>query len=317
MSGNSDWNRQKQEVNSYNVFFSALTPRADPCLSALGFELPVVFPTIEDNRLDTIAEPDFLLYDGEICLLVEVKGGDNINDRHIDQMRACDDITIETVEKYLRQTDVAEKTSYSGNVRAVETAISYQGIDEEYIRKCQNEWEDCQEQLEELLNYTTVLAQGEGASLRQVAGRFGTPRLRGIFESGIDLPDNPKREFVLTENVEPESLAVAICRVVGEQAAKGPVRVTATDIRDQFAPRHAVRFAGIAHVIEFLEDIGACDINESDSEQQEEDGFDETLYEFNVNHMSEILDIEQTVSKKSIEEHFRDDDQSGLTEFTG
>jgi hypothetical protein len=314
MTDSSGWHRQNQEVMSYNVFFSALTPRATPCLSELGFELPVMFPTITDDRQGVKTEPDFLLYDGDICLLVEVKSGDNINRQHIEQMRACDQVTIETLQEYLKDTEVYEKTSYTGNVDTIETAVVYGDLDEEYIRKCREEWPDCRERLETVEEYAAVLGQERGGSLRLLAGEFETETLGSVFSNGVNLPQNPPREFALTENCEPESLAVAICNIWGQRAVKGPVEVTVSDIRDHFAPRHAVRFGQAEYALTFLEDIGACDVEDDDREIDEGE-YEQATYVFTVDHVDEILNIEQTVRETTISDYFREDEQSGLDDF--
>lgn len=315
MVGDSEWGRQKREILSYNVFYSALTPRAEPCLAKFGFELPVAFPTIDDERNGIRAEPDFVLYDGETLLLVEVKSGDNIDEDHVSQMEACNNISIEAAEEFLKDADVKRRTSYTGDVNTVETAISYQGIHEAYIQNCRHAWPDCKEKLEDLEQHAAILAQGEGSPLRLVAGEFKSENFNDVFGSGVSLPKNSKTEFVLTENTEVESVAVAICQIFGFRAAKGPVEVTPSDIRSYFAPRHAVRFSRIRRAAAFLNDIGACDVEAPD---EVEDGeYEESKLIFTVDHMEEILDIERTVSETSVSDHFKEGGQTALTEFEG
>lgn len=50
--------------------------------------------------------------------------------------------------------------------------------------------------LEKLEEQTAILTQGHGESLRLLTGEFDSTRLQSRFESGIDLPVNPKTEFV-------------------------------------------------------------------------------------------------------------------------
>jgi len=54
------------------------------------------------------------LYDGGVFLLVEIKQGTNIEDRHIEQMEECNRVGIERAETYLTDSDVQEKTSMTG-----------------------------------------------------------------------------------------------------------------------------------------------------------------------------------------------------------
>lgn len=301
------WDRQEREIQSYNVFFSALTARADPPLTRHGFEAPVNFPAIEGQRENVQAHPDFLLYDGEICLLVEVKQGDNIEDEHIEQVEECNKVTIERAETYLKDAEVQDKTSYNGDVSQVETCISYAGLDEGYIEKCRHEWPNCREQLEELEEKTAILGQSAGDSLQILAGEFDSPVLQSIFERGIQLPETPQKEFVITEGWEKESLAVAICQVWGHDAASGLVEVTPSDVRSNFAPRHAIPLGRIKRVLYFLSEIGACD-DVSDNDQ-------DYVYKFSVDHMDEILGIVETVREQPVEGYLQDEGQMDLDSF--
>lgn len=302
------WERQEREIQSYNVFFSALTARADPPLTRHGFESPVSFPEIEGQRENVKAHPDFLLYDGEVCLLVEVKQGDNIEDDHIEQIEECNKVTIERAETYLKDAEIQDKTSYDGDVSRVETCISYAGLDEDYIEKCRQEWDNCREQLEALEEKTAILGQQKGGSLRLLAGEFDDPTLQSIFERGIQLPETPKKEFTITEAWEKESLAVAICQNWGHGAASGPVEVTPTDIRSHFAPRHAIPLGRIKRVLYFLSEIGACDdVSENDQEY---------VYEFTVDHMGEILSVVEIVRDQPVEGHLQEEGQMDLNSFT-
>jgi len=301
------WNRQEREIQSYNVFFAALTARADPPLSRQGFEAPVCFPEIEGQREKIQAHPDFLLYDGEICLLVEVKQGDNIEDDHIDQMEECNQVTIERAESYLKDAEIQEKTSYNGDVSQVETCISYAGLDQDYIEKCRHEWPNCREQLEELEEKTAILGQSAGDSLQLLAGEFDSSVLQSIFEQGIQLPETPKKEFAITEGWEKESLAVAVCQIWGHDAASGPVEVTPSAIRSHFAPRHAIPMGRIKRVLYFLSEIEACDdISDNDRDY---------VYEFTVDHMDEILGIVETVRDQPVEGHLQEEGQMDLDSF--
>jgi hypothetical protein len=119
--------RQRREVNSYNLFYSAVTGRANPSLAEHDVQVPMIFPVIEDRPNDVRAEPDFVLYDGETCILVEVKSGNNIEDRHICQMEECDSVSIETAEDALRTAQVRQKTKHDGTVVAIGTSYRISG----------------------------------------------------------------------------------------------------------------------------------------------------------------------------------------------
>lgn len=104
-----EWERQKREIDSYNVFFSALKGRSGtPCLFNLGYRLVGVFMRISDNRQRIVAEPDIVLYNGEKLLLVEIKSGTNIDQRAMDQLESASRISIEAGQTFLQDADLEQ-----------------------------------------------------------------------------------------------------------------------------------------------------------------------------------------------------------------
>ena len=300
MSGTPEVDRQFREKQTYNLFYSAFTARASPCLADSGWRVPIKFGEINDSYTGIVARPDFVLYDGDTCLLVEIKSGNNIRDRDIRQMERCNNLTIDGVEEELEAADVRNKTPYDGEVQTIDRCIVYQDIDEEWVAQCRDEWENCQEQLERLEQKGAVLTQDFGGTLRRVAGRFNSGRLQHQFDEGIELPENPKEEFVLTEQMEKEILAVAICGIWGEQAVSyaDPVEVNVNQIRDYFAPKFNVPPKRVNRVLYYLTEIGACNHVE------------DLTYEFSRDHISEVLSITQTVRDARVKEVLDSVDES-------
>lgn len=290
------------EKQTYNLFYSALTARASPCLADRGWRVPIKFGEIDDSYAGVVARPDFVLYDGDICLLVEVKSGDNIRDRNISQMERCNQLTIDGVEEELEAADVRGKTPYDGEVQTIDRCIVYHDIDEAWVEQCREEWENCQEQLERLEQEAAVLTQDFGSTLRRVAGEFESGRLQHRFDQGVELPENPKEEFVLTEQMEKEILAVAICGIWGEQAVgyDDPVEVNVNQIRNHFAPTFNIPPRRVNRVLYYLTEIGACDHVE------------DLTYEFSRDHISEVLSIIQTVRGARVEEVLNDVDEDHI-----
>jgi hypothetical protein len=310
MEDMSEWERQRREVNTYNLFYSCLTARASPSLTSDGWCLPVMFAEFEDNRNDIKANPDFVLYDGDICLLVELKSGNNIEERHIQQMERCNELSIEAVENELRNAQIQEDTVYDGTIHTVDACIVYQDMHEEFIENCRYEWDNCQERLEELEKHTAILTQDYGGKLRRIAGEFESGRLQRIFDEGIELPQNPKRELMVSENMDKEILAVAICEIWGEKVVdhKNPIKTNVNEIRDHFAPRYNLPPHRVNRVLYFLDKIGACDYIE------------DLTYEFSRDHLTEVLQIEESMRNAGVEdvldgetkEHLQEQDQTTL-----
>ena len=294
--------RQLREKQTYNLFYSALTARASPCLADHGWRVPIKFGEINDPYSGVVARPDFVLYDGDTCLLVEVKSGNNIRDRDIAQMERCNQLTIDGVEEELEAADVQDKTPYDGEVRTIDRCIVYHDIDEAWVEQCREEWDNCRDQLEQLEQEAAVLTQDFGGTLRLVAGQFESGRLQHRFDEGVELPENPKEEFVLTEQMEKEILAIAICGIWGEQAVGygDPVEVNVNQIRDHFAPTFNVPPKRVNRVLYYLTKIGACDHVE------------DLTYEFSRGYISEVLSIVQTVRGERVEEVLNDIDEAHI-----
>ncbi|WP_139203738.1 hypothetical protein [Halorientalis persicus] len=300
--------RQRREVNTYNLFYAAVTARADPPLSARGVRIPVMFPVFEDTSegRDIEAEPDMVLYDGSTCMLCEIKSGHHINERDIAQMAECDKVAIETAEAELKNAQVQEKTEYDGTVTAVESVIVYQDLDEDYIAETRQESDDFCDALDRLTDHAVLLTQDYGGDLRVLAGEFAAEgALQSALSAGVSLPENPPDKIMLTEGMEPEILAIAVTDIWGEQALDhdGGVEVTREQVRDFFAPQHNVNPGDLGLVFEFLQDVGACE--EVDTHR----------YEFRREHMSTILRVEELVMEQRVEDYLRADDQATFEAF--
>jgi hypothetical protein len=292
MSGLPEVERQFREVNSYNLFYSAMTARASPCLAEEGWFLPLMFGEIDDSYNDVTISPDFVLYDGDICFLIELKSGNNIEQRDVAQMSRCNDLSIDGVEEELRAADVQEKTPYDGTVRIIDSCIIYQDIDEDWLENCRNNWENCREQLEDLEEETAILTQDYGGQLHRLTGEFSSGRLQRLFDEGIELPLNPKEEIMLTEGMEKEILAIAICGIWGEQAIdhEEPVQTNVNEIRDYFAPRFNIPPRRVNRTLYYLNISDACN------------HIEDLTYEFTRDHLSQILQIKETIRSTRVED---------------
>ena len=297
--------RQRREVNSYNVFYSSVTDRADPCLSEHGVRVPLLFPRIEDHRNGVTAEPDFVLYDGETVVLVEIKSGNNLDQRHVEQLRRNDAIDIRTAEETLHSAQVRERTEHSGDAFAVETAIVYQDLDETYIQEASDASEQFRSTLRELTEYGVVMTQGRGETLRPVAGTFEADGVvQRLLSDGITLPTNPPDQILLTENMECEILAIAVADIWGEAALDSDdgKTVSRNEVRDYFAPRHNVSLDDLSLVFEFLTEYGACECVDRD----------EHRYEFRHEHVRRVLGVESVLMEQTVEEYLHGSEQSTL-----
>ena len=297
--------RQRREVNSYNVFYSSVTSRADPSLSEHGVTVPLFFPRIEDHRNGVTAEPDFVVYDGETVVLVEVKSGNNVDQRHVDQLQWNDAVDVRTAEETLRSAQVRERTEHDGDVFAVESAIVYQDLDEAYVEEARKRSEQFRSTLAELTEYGVVMTQGRGSTLRPVAGTFDADGVvQRLLSNGVTLPTNPPDQILLTENMECEILAIAIADIWGEAALDSDdgKTVSRNEVRDYFAPRHNVSLDDLSLVFEFLTEHGACECVDAEAHR----------YEFRREHIQQVLAVESVLMEQTVEEYLHGSEQSTL-----
>jgi len=178
----------------------------------------------------------------------------------------------------------------------------------EYIEENRNQSESFTEALDEIKGYSVLMTQDYGGELRVLEGEFNDEgRLQRLLQEGVELPENPPDEIMLTEQMEKESLAMAICDIWGEQAVdyEDGIEVSREEIRDYFAPRHNVNPSDLKLVLEFLDGFGACD--------QVED--EEHRYRFTRGHMDSILEVESQVMEETVMEYLQEEDQSSLDEW--
>lgn len=294
------WERQKAEIDSYNTFLSAYHSRASyHGFSEEGYVVSNYFPKLSDPHTGTETEPDFILYNGGTVILVEIKQGNNISSRHIEQMEKNNDISIEYTEDFLKDSQVQRRFGLNGDVFSVETCIVYDDMDEEYVEKCREKWPDCQEKLKEMENKTAILGQESGSKLQILAGEFDSPDLQSWLEYGIDLPPTSRTTVSLTDGLEMESIAVSLCNIWGQRAVSDSVLVSVKEIRSHFDHRE-LKPGDVTDAFEYLSGIDACEAQ------------GKRKYEFRQEHLDQILDIERIIAN----EDDTDVAQKGLDDFS-
>lgn len=298
-----EWERQKREIDSYNTFFAAIKGEvADEGLRDIGFRLVGRFLRVPGSYADVDATPDFVLYDGETLLLIEVKSGENISERDIEQMQDAASIDVESAQKYLRETEMAAKGYDPDGLRTVQPCIVYY---EDFIEECYQS-SGCQESLSELSEYAAVLSQDKGLKLQLVEGDVGPGGLSSRLEAGIELPRLPDKNIYLTEGVEKECLAVSICLdLVQNNLGKGRITITETDVTERYQNRD-IPLQRVSEVLEFLDEFGAC----RKTEDRE--------YEFTTGHMRNITTVEQALRDRRVDDWLEEgdgQDQTRLTDF--
>lgn len=287
--GPTKWERQKAELEAYNTFYSAYTGRvAVNSFNDAGYVVAAEFPEI--NLRDGVAAyPDFVLFDGSVFLNVEVKSGNNVEERHIEQVKTQSKVTIETAEDYLKDWQIPERFGYDTDVDSIESCIVYDDLDEDYVASASSESPEFPEKFQELHNTVPVLAQDRGSTLRLLEGEFSSDELQSQLTEGIALPEQPKKQVFLTDGCEVESIAVAVCHVWGPRSTEEEVTLDVNDVVTGFPGRNADPH-DVKTALDFLADEGLCPSQEVEEPESRLLG---TEYVFNVMAAPEILDIER------------------------
>jgi len=149
------------------------------------------------------------------------------------------------------------------------------------------------------------MTQDYGGQLRLLEGEFTeSGSLQSLFRRGIQLPQNPPDQIMLTEGMEHEILAIAIADVWGEKALDydDGLEVSRTQVRDYFSPQHNVGLSDLDLVFEFLVEIGACEQVENHT------------YLFAREHYDAVLDVEPQVLSEPVEDYLHGTEQMSLTD---
>lgn len=299
---NEQWERQKRELDSYNTFYSAIKGEVTgEGLRDIGFGVAGRFVSIPRRASNAEAEPDFVLFDGSTLLLVEIKSGTNIDDRTIEQMERCANLSIEAAEDYLKDVKLSDSDLDPNDLRTIQPCVVYYSGT---IEECK-EHSACLDALEELRNHAAVLTQEKGGTLEIDSGHVTDDSFETAFSNGIQLPEAPAKNVYLTEGIELESLAFSICHdCVVNNMGKGRLTLSPTGVRDRYRNRE-ISLADVGTVLEFLEEIDACREN------------DDGEYEFRQAHLSAIVSVQEKLAERPVAKWLDDesDGQSGLDDF--
>lgn len=297
-----EWERQKREIDSYNTFYSAIKGEvAEEGLRDIGYKVVGRFLRVPGSHGDITCEPDFVLFDGETLLLVEVKSGENISDRDIEQMKDAAAISIESAQKYLAETPIRSEGYEPSGLRTIQPCIVYY---EDFIEMCLDS-SGCRSSLSELSNYAAVLSHDKGTRLQLVEGEIVPGGLNSRLEEGIEIPQLPDKNIYLTEGIEKECLAVSICLdLVLNNLGKGRVEITETDVTERYKNRD-IPMKRVSGVLDFLNEFGACRKT------------DEGGYEFTTGHMRNITSVEEALRDTRVDAWLDggDEEQARLTDF--
>lgn len=299
---NEEWERQKKELDSYNTFFAAIKGEiTGEGFRQLGYRYVGRFLSIPDRRNGIEVEPDFVLFDGETLLLVEIKSGTNIDERTIEQMRDCSDLSVESAQEYLKDAEWSNPDFDPNDLRRIQPCIVYF---QDFVEECKD-YQACVEALDEVQEYAAVLTQSKGDLLQYEGGSLADEEFGDALIDGFELPEAPDKNIYLTEGIEPECLAFSICHdCVVNNMGQGRLTLSASGVRQRYQNRE-VPMDRVKSVLRFLDEIGAC--------WETDDG----EFEFTQGHLGAIYSVQEKLAEQPVSEWLDDDldEQAGLGDF--
>ena len=279
------WEKQKREVDSYNLFFSSfIGVTSDDGLFDIGYRLVGEFVSVSDHRKGVTADPDFVLYNGETMILAEIKAGENINDHHISQMERCNQVSIEAGRDFLRDADFESDYLDANDLERIQPLVIYYA---DFLTECR-EYPKCVEALTNLSGQAPVLSQEKGGQLILEDGSVNDNGLRATLEQGISLPKLPEKNICLPENIEREMLSFSICHdLVLNNIGKGRLSVTPGDVIERYSNRE-MDPQKVEDALDFLEKAGACSKNQNN------------IYDFTRSRIRNIVRVDEKLEEKRV-----------------
>lgn len=210
----TNWLRIKRELDSLNLFYSAVTGRSDSenNFRELGFE-EFIHPKFKDPYSEeglVEAAPDFVLLRDDYTCFIEVKSGRNINEEYIEQSERNSSFSIEGIResfnRYLeRSTEISEYDSIFV-------------FERKYLEECRKN-ENCLENLKKIMEDSVVLCQEKGGRLTfwDDSSRTSLDELNEVLDQGIKLDETPKNEIMIVDEPEVENVVVYLVRKFKER----------------------------------------------------------------------------------------------------
>ena len=232
----TNWERIRQELDSLNLFYSAITGRSDEKnnFRKMGFEefIQPKFrdPYSEEGLIE--ARPDFVLLRDDYMCFIEVKSGRNIDQNHIKQSVRNSSFSIEGL-----------RNSFSNYLERDVSVSEFDSIfvfKKDFLEECV-ESENCLDNLNEITEDSVVLVQEKGDVLTfcEESDKTSSDELNEVLENGIHLDEVPKNEIMLVDDLELENIIVYLQRTfLDELKDEKEIVRSASEIYSEFIPKN-------------------------------------------------------------------------------
>lgn len=287
-----DWVDQRRHLRVQNLFYSAVYGENDRGLVDLDYRVAGEYTIAENVKRDARCQPAFTLYNGENLLFVDFVMPGRITDEEISRLSQYNRLDREAVEDYMDRCNFSREENRTSRLSNYD--FFYVMPKQQYQDHISGSPKR-QKKMDRLQTEGCIVTVSPGEYVAKASGSIHGSNIDDQLGQGISIPLNTGKYVHLPLNVEPESLAVAICE---EIVAGGDLRGSGVKLRESDVGDHFGRVVGrdIAHrVLEYLRKINACRVKRG------EDCYTFTKYDLDV-----VLSIRNQLEAKPIDEVLSD-----------
>lgn len=297
------WAKQRQHIQTHNLFYSAVFGEENTGLVDLGFRIVGDFMYVPDTRNNVNIEPPYTLLDSNTVVFFDFITPGRITEEDIQRITRYNEIGLEAVESHLSRIPISED-HLSSDIDWLDHCTVMQ--EDQYI-KHQSGSAEQREHLRQLEDVSSIATVAPGTSLSLESRELRHSDLTELLSDGIQVPKSPPNIVYLTRNVRDESLAIGICEeIILNRDLNGEVALNYEDVKNHFG--RDIQYEQLEDVFAYLRDIGAC-------RKRRDDG----KFLFTKYKLSQIMGCRHRLERESVEEHLSDDDadeeMSSLSDF--
>lgn len=286
------WAKQRQHIQTHNLFYSAVFGEESTGLVDLGFRIVGDFMYVPDTRNNVNIEPPYTLLDPNTVVFFDFITPGRISEGDIQRITRYNEIGLEAVESHLSRIQISED-HLGSDIDWFDHCTVMQ--EDQYINHQSGSAEQ-REHLRQLEDVSSIATVAPGTSLSLESRELRHSDLTELLNDGIQVPRSPPNIVYLTRNVRDESLAIGICEeIILNRDLNGEVALNYEDVKNHFG--RDIQYEQLEDVFAYLRDIGAC-------RKRRDDG----KFLFTKYKLSQIMGCRHRLERESVEEHLSDDD---------
>lgn len=293
------WLEQKEKINALNLFHSAIkSDTSNTGIASQGYKLVGPFLPVHDNRNEVFTRPEFTFYSGDTVVFVNVEPDNRITEEHRNRAEKYQRLNLEAVEDFIRKKGRAGEVDLS--TRDLDHFEHHLVFDKEAVAGAAAGGLGA-DIYDDIKDKCGILSQSRDGELCFEGGLAQDDSFHSIVSDGIDLPPIPSKEFLLTGEIKPESLAVSLAQEILPEQFKHNETVKMTPRRVPHYYDRKIDLDMVRKTLEYLRHQGACD----DIGTYE--------YSFNREHSSDLYEVEEHLRDITVEEYL---DKQGGKQFS-